>query len=406
MKRVVITGMGIISSIGNNKVDVLSSLEKQKSGIVFSPEMKDFGMKSNVWGEIKLPKQNYIKRDLFRFMNDASYYAYLSMQQAIRDANLKNNIYKKNPRIGLVVGSGNFFINKILYDIKKFSISNYKKIFHPYFSIQTMHSNISACLSTAYNIYGISYSISSACATSASCIGHAVELIRFGKQDLVFAGGSEALDCESVFGFDIMNALSVNYNHVPEHASRAYDINRDGFVVSGGSGILVLEELSHALLRNARIYAEIIGIGMNSSGDHMYLPSKSAYIRVMDMAMLDVSCSSIEYINTHATSTKIGDIIELEAIQEVFKKNKPYISSTKSITGHSLGASGVHEIIYMLLMMNNNFIVPSVNIDNLDSFSKNMNILISKNNFRFSVGMSNTFGFGGVNVSIVIKKYI
>ncbi|QCI27074.1 beta-ketoacyl synthase N-terminal-like domain-containing protein [Buchnera aphidicola] len=393
MKRVVITGLGIISSIGNNKKQVLSSLKNVTSGITFSKEMKRFGLKSHVWGKIKLNNIK-INRSILKFMNPASIYSYYSMKQAIKDSQLKKNIYQKNYRVGIITGVGcNFFFNNLF--LKK----------NPYFLIQNMMSNISACLSTYYHIFGISYSISSACATSSNCIYHAFELIKSGKQDIMFAGGAEELSCELAYQFDLINSLSVKYNNNPKISSRPYDINRDGFVISGGSGIIVLEELEHALSRNANIYAEILSCGSTSDGNNMIRSSGLGLIKAMKIAMKGSGNIIIDYINTHGTSTKLGDLVELKSIKKVFKNFIPYISSTKSLTGHGLGASGVQEIIYTILMMNNNFIAPSINIKNLEPFAKNMNIVCNLKKYNIISSMSNSCGFGGVNVSIILKKY-
>ncbi|CAL4042107.1 3-oxoacyl-[acyl-carrier-protein] synthase 1 [Buchnera aphidicola (Takecallis arundicolens)] len=396
MKRVVITGLGIISSIGNSKTQVLSSLKNSKSGIIFSPKMKQFGIKSHVWGAINVDIAN-IDRVMSKFMSCATIYTYFAMEQAIQDAYLNNDVYKKNHRVGIIAGTGcSSFENPV---------NNIYKNDKLYFLIQNMPSNIPACLSTFYNIYGMSHSISSACATSSNCINYAAELIQFGKQDLVFAGGAEGLSCNLASKFDMMNALSVKYNSYPEQASRPYDTNRDGFVISGGAGILVLEELEHARSRRARIYAEVMGFGSASDGVSMIRPSGLGLVQAMKTAIRNSDNIMINYINTHGTSTQIGDLVELRAIKRVFKNFIPYISSTKSITGHALGASGVHEIIYVILMMYNNFIAPSVNIDFLVPYAKNMNIITKIKKSNIMVAMSNSCGFGGVNTSIILKKY-
>ncbi|CAL4318589.1 beta-ketoacyl synthase N-terminal-like domain-containing protein [Buchnera aphidicola] len=397
MKRVVITGIGIISSLGNTLENVLLSLKTLKSGIVFSPSMKNFGMKSQVCGHIEC--DDHVDRSLLKFMNISSFYSYVAMKDAIQDSDLKKKTYQKNHRVGIIVGVG---CNSFYSDINDY----YKMKINPNLLIKNMFSNVSSCLSTFYKIFGISYSMSTACATSSSCIHNAVELIQCGKQDIIFAGGSEELNCILSYQFDIMKLLSVKYNHIPQKSSRAYDLYRDGFVISGGSGIIVLEELQHALNRKAKIYAEIVSCGMASDGMNMIKPSGFGLQRAMSIAIKKSRFLCIEYINTHGTSTKIGDVIELESIHNVFKNHIPYISSTKSITGHALGASGVQEVIYTILMLNNNFIAPSINIDTLDPFARNMNIV--KNDIKelvFSVAMSNSCGFGGSNVSIIIKKY-
>ncbi|WP_343128249.1 beta-ketoacyl synthase N-terminal-like domain-containing protein [Buchnera aphidicola (Takecallis taiwana)] len=397
MKRVVITGLGIISSIGNNKKKVLSSLQNSKSGIIFSRQMKEFGIKSNIWGALCVNIEK-IDRTILKFMNRASIYTYFAMKQAIRDSCLNSDVYQKNYRVGIITGSGCNVVEKNAICMKKKQ--------NLYSIIQNMPSNISACLSTFYNIYGISNSLSAACATSLNCINYAVELIQYGKQDIIFAGGAEELTCELAAKFDIMNALSVKYNFNPSQASRPYDINRDGFVISGGSGILVLEELEHARSRKARIYAEVIGFGSASDGLNMIRPSGLGLVKAMKIALYNADNIIINYINTHGTSTKVGDFIELKAIKQVFRKFIPYLSSTKSMTGHSLGASGVHEIIYVILMMYNNFIAPNINIDCLAPFAKNMNIVTRMKPYNIMVAMSNSCGFGGINSSIILKKYL
>ncbi|CAL4318482.1 beta-ketoacyl synthase N-terminal-like domain-containing protein [Buchnera aphidicola] len=398
MKRVVITGFGIISSIGNNKTEVLHSLKSLKSGIVFSKNMQSFGLKSNVCGDICLKKEELIDRYFVKFMNKATLYAYLSMEQAIQDSGLIKEIYQKNYKVGIINGVGcNFFANNAKYFSKKKKLS-------PYFVIQSMFSNISAFLSTLYNIYGISYSMSSACATSSNCIINAVDLIKSNKQDIIFAGGTEELSCELSYEFDKIKILSRKYNEFPKKSSRPYDMDRDGFVISGGSGILVLEDLNHAISRKAKIYAEIIGYGICSDGFHMTKPSGSGLVYSMKEAINNLDKSKIDYINTHGTSTKLGDIIELISIQRIFKHSIPYFSSTKSLTGHALGASGVQEIIYILLMMYNNFIFPNINIDHLDKKIKKMNILFNKQPCSINIAMSNNCGFGGVNTSIILQK--
>ncbi|CAL4326154.1 beta-ketoacyl synthase N-terminal-like domain-containing protein [Buchnera aphidicola] len=406
MKRVVITGFGIISSIGNNKKEVLDSLYNGTSGVVFSEEMKKFGMRSQIWGNIKLTKKHFIKHKMDRFMNDASMYAFLAMIEAIRDSKIKNQEYQKNPRVGLIAGSGcgfpKYYMKNDIKSIK--SIRTFNDI-SPYIAIKTMPSGVSACLSTIFKIYGINYSISSACTTSAHCIGNAFELIKCGKQDLIFAGGGDEVSLELASEFDAMRALSTNFNNTPNKASRVYDINRDGFVISGGAGILVIEELNLALSRSANIYAEIVGYATTSDGFSMVVPSGSGAVRCMNLAKENKKIC-IDYVNVHGTSTKIGDLMELKAIKKVFNnEKKPMISATKSITGHALGASGVHEIIYTLLMLKYNFIAPTINIEILEPYAKDMNIVQKTINTKINIAMSNSFGFGGTNVSLIIKKY-
>lgn len=406
MKRVVITGIGIVSSIGNNKKEVLESLYNQNSGITFSPIMKDSGMKSHVWGNIKINQNdvhNIINRKFLRFMNDSSIYSYIAMLEAIEDSQLNIQEYQKNPRVGLIAGSGGGSPFHQVACVDKMRSKGLRGI-GPYMVTKVMSSGISACLSTFFKIHGISYSISSACATSAHCIGNALEQIKSNKQDIIFAGGAEEVSWEISCEFDAMGALSTKYNKIPEKASRPYDLNRDGFVISGGSGIIVIEELEHAKARNAKIYAEIIGYGATSDGSNMVCPSGDGAIRCMKIALQEAK-TKIDYLNTHGTSTKIGDIKELEAIKIVFgKKNIPAISSTKSITGHSLGASGVQEAIYSILMLKNGFIVPSINISKFDPKAENFNIITKLTKKKLNTVMSNSFGFGGTNASLIFKK--
>ncbi|VFP79074.1 beta-ketoacyl synthase N-terminal-like domain-containing protein [Buchnera aphidicola] len=403
MKRTVITGFGIISSIGSLEKKIVRSLKNGISGIVFSQKMKEYGLYSKVWGKISIKRIKEIPKRFLRFMNLASMYSYLSMKDAIQDSNLYPDIYMKNPRVGMIIGSGSgaaqFY--RSIFQIQNNRINKIS----PYSAIKNMSSSISACLGSFFKIYGINYAISSACSTSANCIGHAYNLISSGEQDIIFAGGGEELSVELASQFDAMRILSVNFNKIPEFSSRAFDKNRDGFVISGGSGIIVLEELNFALSRKANIYAEVIGYGTTCDGNSIIYPSGEGFIRCMNNAIKYID-SSIDYINAHGTSTKIGDIKELNAIKKVFKKSGiPYISSTKSITGHSLGAAGVQEIIYTMLMLKYNFIAPSININNLDFSARNMNIVQKPINKIINIAMSNSFGFGGTNVSLVIKKY-
>lgn len=405
MKRVVITGFGIVSSIGNNQKEVLYSLKNGRSGIRFSNEFKRNKLRSCVWGNIQLTEdfiKEQIKRKILRFMSDCSIYAYISMKEAIKNSNLTEKEISNNG-IGLIVGSGGGSPRNQVAGSDSMRKKGLRSV-SPYMVTKAMASGISACLSTSFKIKGISYSISSACATSAHCIGHAFELIKFGKQYIIFAGGGEEVSWELSCEFDAMGALSVKYNDNPEKASRAYDQDRDGFVISGGAGIVVLEELEHALARNARIYGEIIGYGVTSDGYNMVIPSSEGAIRCMKMALSKFN-GKIDYINTHGTSTQIGDIKEIEAIKKVFNLDIPLISSTKSMTGHSLGAAGVHEIIYSLLMLKYNFIAPSINIENLDKKIGKINIISNFTKRKINTIMSNSFGFGGTNASLVISKY-
>lgn len=401
MKRVVITGLGILSSIGNNTKEVLDSLKKGKSGITFSQEMKDSGMRSHVWGNVKLDTTGLVDRKAARFMNDASVYGYLALQQAIEDAKLSPEDVS-NPRTGLIAGYGGS--TKSQYAAVEGMKNKGLRGVGPYAVTKSMASGISACLATPFQIKGISYSVTSACATSVHCIGHAMELIQLGKQDVVFAGGGEELCWEMSCEFDAMGALSTKYNDTPEKASRAYDANRDGFVIAGGAGMVVVEELEHALARGAHIYGEIVGYGATSDGADMVAPSGEGAMRCMQLAIADVN-APIDYINTHGTSTPLGDVKELWAIKQVFGDNIPAISSTKSMTGHSLSATGAQEIIYSLLMMENSFITPSINVDELDEAAQGMNIITKTTERELNTVMSNSFGFGGTNATIVIKKY-
>ncbi|WMY97324.1 MAG: beta-ketoacyl-ACP synthase I [Arsenophonus sp.] len=405
MKRAVITGLGIISSIGNNKKEVLNSLKKGCSGIRFSKEFKEMGLRSHVWGNIQLEKneiKSQIDRKILRFMSDCSIYAYLAMKEAIKDSKLnKKDI--SNIRTGIIVGSGGGSPRNQVAGSDGMRKKGLRGV-GPYMVTKAMASGISACLATPFKIKGVNYSISSACSTSAHCIGHALELIQLKKQDIIFAGGGEEVTWELTCEFDAMGALSTKYNDFPEKSSRTYDQNRDGFVIAGGAGIIVVEELEHALNRNAHIYAEIIGYGATSDGYDMVTPSGDGAVRCMKIAL--INAEKIDYINTHGTSTPIGDTKELEAIIKVFGINNiPVISSTKSMTGHALGAAGVHEIIYSLLMLEYGFIAPSINIEILDKKARGINIIKKPINYSLNTIMSNSFGFGGTNVSLVIKKY-
>ncbi|QBH96987.1 beta-ketoacyl-ACP synthase I [Limnobaculum zhutongyuii] len=402
MKRAVITGLGVISSIGNNKQEVLESLELGRSGITHAQELQDAGMRSHVWGNIKLDTAGLIDRKVARFMSDASIYAYLSMQEAIQDSGLADN-QVSNERTGLVVGSGGGSPRSQVAGADGMRSRGLRGV-GPYMVTKAMASGVSACLATPFKIRGVNYSISSACATSAHCIGHAVELIQLGKQDVVFAGGGEELCWELSCEFDAMGALSTQYNDTPEKASRTYDSARDGFVISGGGGMVVVEELEHALARGAHIYAEIVGYGATSDGADMVAPSGEGAARCMRMAMHGVD-TPIDYLNVHGTSTPVGDVKELGAIREVFGDNTPAISSTKAMTGHALGAAGVHEAIYTLLMVEHGFIAPSINIENLDEQAAGMNIITKTTRRELTTAMSNSFGFGGTNATLVMRKY-
>lgn len=403
MKRVVITGLGVVSSIGNNKQEVLASLQAGKSGIEFVPEFAEVGMRSQVAGTIKLDPSELIDRKIYRFMGDAAAYAYLSMKEAIEDAGLTEE-QVSNDRTGLVIGAGTGSAHSQRVACEAVSSPRGVKAIGPYAVTKTMASSASACLATPFKIRGVNYSISSACATSAHCIGHAMELIQLSKQDIVFAGGAEELSWECATEFDAMGAVSTKYNETPEKASRAYDANRDGFVIAGGGAVLVVEELEHALARGAKIYAEIVGYGATSDGYDMVAPSGEGAERCMKQALATVQ-GEIDYINVHGTSTPVGDVKELGAIRNVFGDKTPAISSTKSMTGHSLGAAGAHEAIYSLLMLEHGFIAPSINIETLDEQAVGLNIVTERQDGALTTVMSNSFGFGGTNACLVFQKY-
>ncbi len=403
MKRAVITGLGIVSSIGNNQQEVLASLREGRSGITFSQELKDSGMRSHVWGNVKLDTTGLINRKVVRFMSDASIYAFLSMEQAIADAGLSPEAYQNNPRVGLIAGSGGGSPRFQVFGADAMRGPRGLKAVGPYVVTKAMASGVSACLATPFKIHGVNYSISSACATSAHCIGNAVEQIQLGKQDIVFAGGGEELCWEMACEFDAMGALSTKYNDTPEKASRTYDAHRDGFVIAGGGGMVVVEELEHALARGAHIYAEIVGYGATSDGADMVAPSGEGAVRCMQMAMHGVD-TPIDYLNSHGTSTPVGDVKELAAIREVFGDKSPAISATKAMTGHSLGAAGVQEAIYSLLMLEHGFIAPSINIEELDEQAAGLNIVTETTDRELTTVMSNSFGFGGTNATLVMRK--
>lgn len=402
MRRAVITGIGVVSSIGNNKEEVLESLKQGRSGIAFNQEFADYNLRSNVSGKIDIDVKEFVDRKAMRFMGDAAAYAYISMAQAIEDAGLSED-QVSNERTGLLVGSGG---GSSKWQVEAADILREKgvKRVGPYMVPRTMASTTSACLATPFKIKGVNYSLSSACATSAHCIGHAVEQIQLGKQDVIFAGGGEELHWTLAMEFDAMGALSTKYNETPEKASRTYDANRDGFVISGGGGIVVVEELEHALARGAHIYAEITGYGATSDGYDMVAPSGEGAVRCMKQAMQGLE-GGIDYLNTHGTSTPVGDVKELGAIQEVFGGNSPMISATKAMTGHALGAAGVHEAIFSLLMLEHNFVAPSINIDELDEQAEGLNIVTERKDVELNTVMSNSFGFGGTNATLVMSKY-
>ncbi|RKF19596.1 beta-ketoacyl-ACP synthase I [Alginatibacterium sediminis] len=403
MKRAVITGLGIVSSIGNNKQEVLASLKAGRSGISHSAEFEEFGLRSQVWGDLKINPAEHIDRKKMRFMGDAAAFSYLSMEQAIADAKLEQSDVS-NERTGLVAGSGGASSKNQVEAADILREKGVRRV-GPYMVPRTMASTTSACLATPFQIKGVNYSMSSACATSAHCIGHALELIQLGKQDIVFAGGGEELHWTLAMEFDAMGALSTKYNEAPETASRTYDDQRDGFVISGGGGMVVVEELEHALARGAHIYAEIVGYGATSDGYDMVAPSGEGAVRCMKQALAGNE-QPLDYINTHGTSTPVGDVKELGAINELFSENCPAISATKSMTGHALGAAGVHEAIYSILMMENDFVAPSINVDNLDEQAQGLNIITNQaKSMKIDQAMSNSFGFGGTNASLVFRSY-
>jgi len=403
MRRVVITGLGITSSIGTNRQQVLESLQQGRSGIVFAPDYKELGFRSHVHGAVDLDLDSLIDRKLRRFMGDSAAYNYVAMQEAIADAGL-DETHISNPRTGLIAGSGGTSTQNVVLAVDLLRAKGAKKV-GPFMVPRTMGSSNSACLSTAFKIKGVNYSISSACSTSAHCIGNACELIQMGKQDMVFAGGGEELHWSLTLLFDAMGALSSKYNDNPQTASRAYDAARDGFVIAGGGGMLVVEELEHALARGAKIYAELVGYGATSDGYDMVQPSGEGAVRCMQQAMATVD-GDIDYINAHGTSTPVGDVRELDAIGEVFGERIPPISSTKSLTGHSLGAAGVQEAVYSLLMLNNDFICASANIEQLDPAAERFPVQRERrDNAGLRTVMSNSFGFGGTNASLVFQRF-
>ena len=403
MKRVVISGIGIVSCLGNDKNAVLDSLQQGRSGIKFKQEYAAVGMRSNVAGSVDINTADFIDRKAKRFMGDAAAFAYISMQQAIDDAKLDDSLVS-NIRTGIIMGSGGA---SSANQVEAADILREKGIRRvgPYMVPRTMASTVSACLATPFQIKGVNYSISSACATSTHCIGNAYELIQMGKQDIIFAGGGEEEHWSLSMLFDAMGALSTKYNETPEKASRTYDADRDGFVIAGGGATVVVEELEHALKRGAPIYEEIVGYGATSDGVDMVAPSGEGAIRCMQMAMQDVE-GELDYINSHGTSTPVGDSKELYAIKETFGDNVPPISSSKSLAGHSLGASGAQEAIYSMLMMQNNFIQASANIENMDEAAAGMPIVTERmDNVDMNLAMSNNFGFGGTNACLVMKKF-
>jgi len=402
MRRVVITGMGIVSSIGNNIEEVTNSLKEGKSGIKFQPSYKELGLRCQVAGSIEgLNCADHIPRKDYRFMGDSAAYSYISLKEAISQSGLSDDMIC-HPRTGLVMGSGGASTQDIVEANDKLREGGIRKV-GPYRVTATMGSTVSACMSTAFGIKGMSVTMTSACSTSAHCIGYGMELIQWGKQDIIFAGGGEAEHWSQSCLFDAMNAFSSNYNDTPHGASRPYDRDRDGFVIAGGGGVVILEEYDHAVRRGAPILAEVIGYGTASDGYDMVAPSGDGASRAMAIAMENVK-KPIDYLNTHGTSTPAGDIVELEATAKVFGSDFPKFSSTKSLTGHSLGAAGVHEAIYSLIMMDKGFIAASANIENIDPGVKDLPLITETQPADLNLVMSNSFGFGGTNVSLVFER--
>ena len=402
-QRVVVTGLGIVSSLGNNASEVTDSLRNGKSGITYNATQEEIGMRSWVSGKPYIDLSEHIDRKQWRFMGDAAGYAFLSMEQAIADSGLTPE-QVSNVRTGIIAGSGGASSASQVEAADILRERGLRRV-GPYRVTQTMGSTVSACLATPFQIKGVNYSISSACSTSAHCIGNAMEQIQLGKQDVVFAGGGEELDWSLSCLFDAMGALSTKYNETPDRASRAYDSDRDGFVIAGGGGMLVLESLEHAQARNAKIYAELVGYGATSDGHDMVAPSGEGAVRCMQQAMATVD-GDIDYINAHGTSTPAGDIQELKAVREVFGDSTPAIASTKSLSGHSLGAAGVQEAIYSLLMMENDFIAASANVESLDEGADGMDVVQqARSDVRLNRVMSNSFGFGGTNATLVFQRF-
>ena len=402
-QRVVVTGLGIVSSLGNNASEVADSLRNGKSGITYNATQEEIGMRSWVSGKPDIDLSEHIDRKQWRFMGDAAGYAFLSMEQAIADSGLTPE-QVSNVRTGIIAGSGGASSASQVEAADILRERGLRRV-GPYRVTQTMGSTVSACLATPFQIKGVNYSISSACSTSAHCIGNAMEQIQLGKQDVVFAGGGEELDWSLSCLFDAMGALSTKYNETPDRASRAYDADRDGFVIAGGGGMLVLESLEHAQARGAKIYAELVGYGATSDGHDMVAPSGEGAVRCMQQAMATVE-GEIDYINAHGTSTPAGDIQELKAVREVFGGSTPAIASTKSLSGHSLGAAGVQEAIYSLLIMENDFIAASANVESLDEGAEGMDVVQEpRSDVCLNRVMSNSFGFGGTNATLVFERF-
>ena len=402
MKRVVVSGIGIVSCLGNNQEEVYQSLLNSKSGISYCEEYKEHNLKSHIHGKPNIKVEDHVDRKIIRFMGSGSAYNYIAMKEAVKDSGLEEKDVS-NFTTGIVMGSGGPSIENVILAADK-TRAKTPKLMGPFIVPRTMASTASATLAVPFKIKGVNYTMSSACATSGHCIGNSVELIQSGKQKIMFAGGSEEIHWAMTAMFDAMTALSSKYNETPEKASRAYDKTRDGFVIAGGGGVLVLEEYEHAKARGAKIYAEITGYGATSDGYDMVAPSGEGAVRCMNMA-LSTSKNKIDYINTHGTSTPVGDITELRAVGETFKDNIPKISSTKSLSGHPLGAASVHEAIYSLIMMKNNFITGSANINEMDEEAKKFPILIkTEKNVTLNSVMSNSFGFGGTNATLIFEK--
>jgi 3-oxoacyl-[acyl-carrier-protein] synthase-1 len=402
MRRVAITGLGVVSCLGNSQAEVLESLKTGRSGITFNETFRDMGLRSQVCGSVSLDTSEHIDRKVRRFMGDAAAYSYIAMQQAIADAGLEEADVS-SPRTGLIAASGGASSSNIVLSADTLREKGVRKI-GPYMVPRTMGSTVSACLATPFRIKGVNYSITSACATSAHCIGAAMEQIQFGKQDIVFAGGGEEEDWTLASLFDAMGALSSSYNDAPATASRPYDRNRDGFVIAAGAGMVVVEELEHAIARGARIYAEIVGYAANSDGFDMVAPSGEGAVRCMQHARSTVD-APIDYINTHGTSTPVGDIRELQAIREVFGETMPRFASSKSLCGHSLGATGAQESIHCLLMLQHDFIAPSINVFDMDPAAEGMPLVTERvDNAGLRTVMTNSFGFGGTNASLIFQR--
>ncbi len=405
MKRVVVTGLGIVSSLGNNAKEVATSLRETKSGITFQPEYQEHGLRCQVAGSVNINVEELIDRKLLRFMAKGHAYAWIALQEAIDDARLPEELVS-NIRTGIIVGAGGTSTESMLAGTDTLREKGIRRV-GPYMVTKTMSSGVVACLATGAKIKGINYGISSACSTSAHCIGNAYELIQMGKQDIIFAGGAEEEHWTMSYLFDAMGAMSSKYNDHPEKASRTFDVNRDGFVISGGGSILVLEEYEHAINRKAKIYAEVIGYGATSDGFDMVAPSGEGAQRCMTLALEEAKVEQIDYINTHGTSTPVGDIKELEAIRAVFTSNKygkiPAIASTKSLSGHALGAAGSNEAAYSLIMMDQEFLAASANIEELDPAAEGLPILTHRHDEKVFTVMSNSFGFGGTNASLIFS---